>query len=523
EGERIHCEDARPAGAQRGKRLLVWVVAVGGEDDERIHAGLLPVAEQVVHPAVQRLAAHRGVAWERAAGGGVDAVFDRRRAQDLEGRRKVVGETLDDERVAAEREVGAVLLAGPHRHEEAGIALENETHLVGDKGLQVERRAHLALAGCAVAVAAGEWLHGNAAAWAWVAGAAALATAVLAFARRPRAVGPGAAALACLALGAVLVGSVRQVWRIECCWTALREERVWAASQQLATTLSRAAAEARRLAERGATAALLPREAAIAQLPAALESGGRAAREGRGGCPPPGGGGFRPAARGAGVGRPGSGRGARGRDSRTGRRADGLGRPPPVPARAGYRRAARRHHSILRVARGPAPDARRRRRRRQRPARRRAGRAGPRARGERAVRARPRRDPALLSGSCRAPRLRRVRLLSGAVRAERYALQRPARAALAGRRETRGAARHRRPRRCGTRRRPGVPLAHHPARPAALARRARRRLVSRARAARPGAPPHRVVLPRGVLSPGVGSAERVGGPPRRPAARGAPR
>src|SRR5207245_6170272 len=57
----------------------------------------------------------------------------RRRAQDLEGRREVVGETLDDERVAAERQVGAVLLAGPHRHEEAGIALENETHLVGDK------------------------------------------------------------------------------------------------------------------------------------------------------------------------------------------------------------------------------------------------------------------------------------------------------------------------------------------------------------------------------------------------------
>src|SRR2546422_967565 len=48
EGERIHCEDARPAGAQRRKRLLVRVVAVGGEDDERIHAGLLPVAEQEI-------------------------------------------------------------------------------------------------------------------------------------------------------------------------------------------------------------------------------------------------------------------------------------------------------------------------------------------------------------------------------------------------------------------------------------------------------------------------------------------
>src|SRR2546422_7781903 len=48
-------------------------------------------------------------------------------------RREVVGETLDDERVAAEREVGAVLLAGPHRHErseEHTSELQSRLHLV---------------------------------------------------------------------------------------------------------------------------------------------------------------------------------------------------------------------------------------------------------------------------------------------------------------------------------------------------------------------------------------------------------
>ncbi len=123
------------------------------------------------------------------------------------------------------------------------------------------------------ALAAGEWLHGSAAGWAWIAGAAGLATAVLALAPRPRGAAPGSAALASLLLGVVLVAGVLEVRRIECCWPALREARVTTASQELATTLSRAAAEARRLAERGRTAALLPQEAAFARLHAALASG----------------------------------------------------------------------------------------------------------------------------------------------------------------------------------------------------------------------------------------------------------
>src|SRR5438105_966262 len=195
------------------------VMAVRGEDDERVDAGLLPGPEQIVHPAVQRLAAHRGVAGVRPLGGGVHAVFDGRGAQDVEAGREIVGQPLDDDRVASQREMGAVLLAGADRHQEAGIALQDEADFVGHQRLQMTRRLHIVLAGCATAVAVAEWLHGNAGVWAWTAGAAALATAGLAVARGPRAIAAGLAALASLLLGAVVIAGVRQVRRIGGCWT----------------------------------------------------------------------------------------------------------------------------------------------------------------------------------------------------------------------------------------------------------------------------------------------------------------
>src|SRR2546429_647133 len=129
------------ARAQGGERLLVRVVAVGGEDDEAFDTGFLPGSEQIVHPAVQRLAAHGGVAGEGPLGGGVDPIFDCRGAEDLERPGQVVGQALDDDGVTTKREVGAVLLTRSHRYEEAGIALQNEAHLVGDEGVEVQRRA----------------------------------------------------------------------------------------------------------------------------------------------------------------------------------------------------------------------------------------------------------------------------------------------------------------------------------------------------------------------------------------------
>src|SRR5258705_13327063 len=96
---------------------------------------------------------------------------------------------------------------------------------------------------------------------------------MLVAARPPRRAIALCAALAILALGAALVVGALALRRIECCWAAVREQRVTRGSRQLAATLSDAVAEARRLAEQGALAAVLPREAAFARLVQAARSG----------------------------------------------------------------------------------------------------------------------------------------------------------------------------------------------------------------------------------------------------------
>ncbi|HLQ60044.1 MAG TPA: ATP-binding protein [Gemmatimonadales bacterium] len=138
----------------------------------------------------------------------------------------------------------------------------------------MQRQAHVVIAGCFASLATAEWLRGDAVAWAALAGAAGLVAVALAV--RP----PGprhrmsvAAAVASLLLGVVLGVGAFRIWRIECCWPALREQRVTAASRSLQVSLGQAIAEARRLAERGATAAPLPREAVFDRLDGAIESG----------------------------------------------------------------------------------------------------------------------------------------------------------------------------------------------------------------------------------------------------------
>src|SRR3989442_1347583 len=165
----------------------------------------------------------------------------------------------------------------------AESADKNEAPLGGDEGLGVRRRARVALGGCAAAMAAAEWLHGSAAAWGWAGGAAGVAATLLAVSgrpppgrRRPPGLGaPAAVALACLIVGATLVGGVLQVQRIECCWPEVRAGRLPRDSSALKGTLAAAVAEARRLAERGMTAALLPRQAAFARVGDAVRSGSR--------------------------------------------------------------------------------------------------------------------------------------------------------------------------------------------------------------------------------------------------------
>jgi len=125
-----------------------------------------------------------------------------------------------------------------------------------------------------VSLATAEWLRGDAAVWAALAVAAALVAVALAVRRpAPRGKMSIAAALACLLVGVVLGGGALRVWRIECCWPKQREQLVTAASRSLRTALGQATAEARRLAERGATAAMLPREVVFDRLASAVEMG----------------------------------------------------------------------------------------------------------------------------------------------------------------------------------------------------------------------------------------------------------
>ncbi|MGH7569125.1 MAG: hypothetical protein ACREL9_09180, partial [Gemmatimonadales bacterium] len=88
------------------------------------------------------------------------------------------------------------------------------------------------------------------------------------------------AAFACVGLGLALVTGVLAVRRIECCWTELRQARIPEDSMELKAALARVVAEARRLAERGMTAALLPRAAAFEHLDRALASGERGLERG---------------------------------------------------------------------------------------------------------------------------------------------------------------------------------------------------------------------------------------------------
>jgi len=125
-----------------------------------------------------------------------------------------------------------------------------------------------------VSLATAEWLRGDAAVWAALAAGASLVAVALAVRLpAPRNKMTMAAALAGLLLGVILGGGALQVWRIECCWPALREKRVTGASRSLQTALGQATAEARRLAERGAMAAALPREAVFDRLAGAVKSG----------------------------------------------------------------------------------------------------------------------------------------------------------------------------------------------------------------------------------------------------------
>ncbi|HKA57935.1 MAG TPA: ATP-binding protein [Gemmatimonadales bacterium] len=137
----------------------------------------------------------------------------------------------------------------------------------------MQRQAHVVIAGCLASLAAAEWLRGDAAVWAALAGVAGLTALVLTLRtpmlRQPITIGAG---LAGVMLGALLVRGAVRVWRIECCWPALREHAVPGTSRALQKSLGEAIAQARQLAERGSISALLPRDAVFDRLEHAAAS-----------------------------------------------------------------------------------------------------------------------------------------------------------------------------------------------------------------------------------------------------------
>ncbi len=165
-----------------------------------------------------------------------------------------------------------MLLAGAHGNQETWIARQVGANFFGDEELEVQRSAHLVIAGVAAVTAAAEWLYGINAVWAWIAAAACGVTAAVAILppRRPLPLAAGAAALI---LGLVLILGMRGVRQIECCWPALREARVTGASKQLQGTIGEAEAEARRLDSIAALAAADSRQELFAALERAMAQG----------------------------------------------------------------------------------------------------------------------------------------------------------------------------------------------------------------------------------------------------------
>ena len=142
DGDRVDIDHPHPGHRRNhgGECFLMRVVLVGGEQDELAEPCRLPRRQQVVEHAVQGLPANRGVTGERAFGHDVDPIFHRRCAQHTILRRQIIGETLGDDRSSADREVRAMLLARPHRHDEARILGENRRDLSGSHLFEPARR-----------------------------------------------------------------------------------------------------------------------------------------------------------------------------------------------------------------------------------------------------------------------------------------------------------------------------------------------------------------------------------------------
>src|SRR5256885_6711688 len=110
--------------------------------------------------------------------------------------------------------MGSVLFAGAHRDQQPGVAREDGAHRFGGENAQVQRQAHVVIAGCFATLATAEWLRGGAAVWAALAGVAGVVGPVLALRpprpRRALGVAPGVASVL---LGALPCLGALRLWR----------------------------------------------------------------------------------------------------------------------------------------------------------------------------------------------------------------------------------------------------------------------------------------------------------------------
>jgi len=93
-------------------------------NNELLDAARFPRTDKFVEKPVQRLPAHPGTPGVDEGGFGVDAVLDGGSAENLESRGEVVGEPLDDDRVATKGEMWPMLLCGTDGNDESGVPVE---------------------------------------------------------------------------------------------------------------------------------------------------------------------------------------------------------------------------------------------------------------------------------------------------------------------------------------------------------------------------------------------------------------
>ena len=110
EGEDVDHLHRGFVGADRAQRFEMRFARLRGEHHELSNAcPLFPGLDKFVHDTVQRPTS-QGRAPGKGARVGVHAELDRRSPHDAECGRQVVREALDDDRVAADRQVWPVLL-----------------------------------------------------------------------------------------------------------------------------------------------------------------------------------------------------------------------------------------------------------------------------------------------------------------------------------------------------------------------------------------------------------------------------